>query len=163
MRWECRERFPRHRLQRKPQVSDPGMHLGTCMTHVPRCMSGLLTSFGGENVPGIPAACATRNFTYLARGPLNYTDDSDQRNRHKMYHAHEPWHFQPLLSNRFSGKRREYLWDCLSNGNDLNCITCVNAPAVLAILLHALDRFGSLRLQENPCQFARHLFAAVNL
>ena len=24
---------------------------------------------GGENVPGIPGACATHNFTYLARGP----------------------------------------------------------------------------------------------
>ena len=32
-------------------------------------MSGSLTNGGGENVPGIPGACATRNFTYLARGP----------------------------------------------------------------------------------------------
>ena len=29
MHRECRERFPRHRLQRKPLVSDPGMHHGT--------------------------------------------------------------------------------------------------------------------------------------
>ena len=28
------------------------------------------THGGGENVPGIPGACAIRNFTYLARGPL---------------------------------------------------------------------------------------------
>ena len=42
------------------------MHHGTCVTHVPWCMSGLLARGGGENVPG---ACATRNFTYLARGP----------------------------------------------------------------------------------------------
>ena len=49
---ECRERFPRHRLQRKPLISDPGMHNG-----------------GGGNVPGIPGACATRNFTYLAKCP----------------------------------------------------------------------------------------------
>ena len=34
MRREWRERFPRHRLQRKPLVSDPGMHHGTCVTHV---------------------------------------------------------------------------------------------------------------------------------
>ena len=40
-------------------------------THVPWCMSGSLTSGGGENVPGIPGACATRNFTYLTRGPLH--------------------------------------------------------------------------------------------
>ena len=34
MRRECRERFPRHQLQRKPQVSDPGMHHDTCVTHL---------------------------------------------------------------------------------------------------------------------------------
>ena len=66
---ECRERFSRHWLQRKPLYSDPGMHHGTCVTHVPWCMSGSLIHGGGENVPGIPGACATRNFTYLARGP----------------------------------------------------------------------------------------------
>ena len=27
-----------------PRVSDPGMHHGTCVTHVPWCMSGSLTS-----------------------------------------------------------------------------------------------------------------------
>ena len=47
MRRECRERFPRHRLQRKPLVSDPGMHHGTCVTHVPWCMSGSLNCDGG--------------------------------------------------------------------------------------------------------------------
>ena len=70
MRRECRERFPRHRIQMKSLVNDPGMHHGTCVTHVPWCMSRSLTRDGGENVPGIPGACATRNFTYLARGPL---------------------------------------------------------------------------------------------
>ena len=50
--------FPRRRLQKKPLVSDPGMHHGTCVTHVPWCMSGSLTRGGGENVPGIPGACA---------------------------------------------------------------------------------------------------------
>ena len=70
MRWECRERFPRHILQGKPLVSDPGMHHGTCVTHVPWCISGSPTRGGGENVPGVPGACATRNFTYLARGSL---------------------------------------------------------------------------------------------
>ena len=69
MRRECLERFPRHRLQRKPLVIDPGMHHGTCVTHVPWCMSGSLSRGGGENVPVIPGACTTCNFTYLARGP----------------------------------------------------------------------------------------------
>ena len=62
--------FPRHRLKRQPLVSDRGMHHGTCITHVPWCMSRSLTHGGGENVPGIPGACTTRNFTYLARGPF---------------------------------------------------------------------------------------------
>ena len=46
MRRECRERFPRHQLQRKPLVSDPGMPHGTCVTHVPWCMSGSLNCGG---------------------------------------------------------------------------------------------------------------------
>ena len=50
--------FPRRRFQRKPLVGDPGMHHGTCVTHVPWCMSGSLICGDGENVPGIPGACA---------------------------------------------------------------------------------------------------------
>ena len=63
-----------HRFQRKPLVSDPGMHHDTCVTHVPWRMSGLLTRGSGENAPGIPGACTTRNLTYLSRGPLNACD-----------------------------------------------------------------------------------------
>ena len=69
MRRECRHHFPHHWLQRKPLVSDAGMHHGTWVTHVPWCMLGSLAGGGREKVPGIPGACATRNFTYLARGP----------------------------------------------------------------------------------------------
>ena len=69
MHRECRERFPRHRLQRKPPVSDLGMYHGTCVTHVPWYMSGSLNPGSGENVPGIPGECAIRIFTYLVRGP----------------------------------------------------------------------------------------------
>ena len=61
-----------------PRVSDPGMHHGTCETHVPWCMPGSLPAVcfvvgDGENLPGIPGACATRNFTYLAGGPYRQT------------------------------------------------------------------------------------------
>ena len=73
MRRECHERFSRHRLQSKPLVSDPGMHHGTCVTHMLWCMSGLLTSGSGKNDPGIPGACAIRNFTYLVSGPWPQT------------------------------------------------------------------------------------------
>ena len=61
--------FLRHWLQRKPLVSDPVMHYDTCATHMPWYMSGSLTRGDGVNVPGIPGACATCNFRYLARGP----------------------------------------------------------------------------------------------
>ena len=67
MRQESRERFSPH--QRKPLDSDPVMHQGTCTTHVPWCMPVSPTRNGVENVPGNPGACATRNFTYLVRGP----------------------------------------------------------------------------------------------
>ena len=85
MHRECRELFARLRLKMKPLISDPSMHHGTWVTaiwheahgllviaakHVPWCMSGSLIRGVGENVPGIPGAYATRNFTYLARGPL---------------------------------------------------------------------------------------------
>ena len=46
-------RFPRHRLQRKPLVNDPGMDHGTCVTHVPWCMSGSLTR--GKTFQAFPA------------------------------------------------------------------------------------------------------------
>ena len=59
--------FPRHRLERKSLVSDPGMRHGRCVTHVPCCISGSLTRDDAENVPGIPGACTTRDFT--KRGP----------------------------------------------------------------------------------------------
>ena len=71
MHRECRERFPRHWLPRKPRVNELGMHYGTCVTHVPCCTSGSLTHGAGENVPGISGTCATRNFTYLVRGLLD--------------------------------------------------------------------------------------------
>ena len=67
MRRECREGFPHHWLQRIQLVSDPGMHHGTCVTHVLWCMSESLTRGGGEKVPGIIGACATRTFVYLVK------------------------------------------------------------------------------------------------
>ena len=39
---------------------------------MPWCMSGSLARSGGENVPGIPDACAALNFTYLVRGPFSW-------------------------------------------------------------------------------------------
>ena len=54
-----------------PQVSDTDMHHGTCVTHVPWCMPGSLTSgfFWKRRRGKTSPACATCNFTYLLRGP----------------------------------------------------------------------------------------------
>ena len=57
---------------RVPLVIGTGMHHGTCVTHVPWCMSGTLTRGGGETVPGVPGACTTLNFTLLVGGPCSY-------------------------------------------------------------------------------------------
>ena len=57
-----------------PRVRDPDMHHGTCVTHVPWCMLGSLTSrlpwsrWWGKH----SGACATRNLTYLVRGPYQF-------------------------------------------------------------------------------------------
>ena len=70
MRRECRERFHRH----------SGLTIPTCiMARASRTCCGacldrkLAVSFLWRlwrgNVPGIPGACTTRNFTYLVRGP----------------------------------------------------------------------------------------------
>ena len=55
MRRECRERFDRHGLQRKPLVCDPGMHHSTCFTHALWCRSGSLTRGAGKTFPAFPA------------------------------------------------------------------------------------------------------------
>ena len=56
MRRGWRERFPRHRLKKKPLIRDPGMHHD-------------LRWHGKRS--GIPGACTTRNFPYLVRGPYH--------------------------------------------------------------------------------------------
>ena len=59
MRRECRKRFPRHRLQWKPLVSDPGMHdardARAVIHGLSWGMSGSLTGSGGETFPEFPA------------------------------------------------------------------------------------------------------------
>ena len=106
-----RERFSRHWLQRKPVVSYPGMHHGTCITHVPWCMPRSLTHGGGENVPGIPGACATRNFSYLIRGPWvdDYFDPGFARDRNRPYGGRRP-DFQPGEHAKRGGTWTGHKW-----------------------------------------------------
>ena len=48
------------------------MHHCMCVTHVPWCMSGWLTCCGGKKRSRHSRRMRTRNFTYLARGPLTF-------------------------------------------------------------------------------------------
>ena len=73
-----------------PLVSDPGMHHGTCVTHVPWCMPGSLTSSFlwsrcQGNVPGIPGACKTQNVTYVVKGPWIYISMHPGHDRYYDY------------------------------------------------------------------------------
>ena len=95
--------FPRHRLQRKRLISDPGVHHCTCVTHVPWCMSGSLARGGGENVPGIPGAHATRNCTYLARGQW----PANSRSQYTSIYNNDPkysdyWHNYLRVISKYS-------------------------------------------------------------
>ena len=66
MRREFRERFPP-----PSRVSDPGLHHGTCVAHVPWCISGSLTNgllwslVVGKTFPAFPAHAQP---VYLVRG-----------------------------------------------------------------------------------------------
>ena len=53
----------------KPLVSDPGMHHGTCVSHVPWCMSGLLAPDGGKTFPAFPAH-AHLQFSISCKRPI---------------------------------------------------------------------------------------------
>ena len=74
--------FPPIDCKGKPLDSDPGM------PHEPWCMPGSLTCSGGENVPGIPGACATRNFMSLVRVSWSLQHRPERR-RHYMPSCHE--------------------------------------------------------------------------
>ena len=120
MRRECRERFPRHRLQKKSIVSDPGMHHGTCVTHVSWCMSGSLTRGSGENVPGIPDACVNCNFMYLVRGPCQFVPWNMNTDLSWLYICYEFPHWEPrevlwcqlVVTGGTGGCRYDNLWCC---------------------------------------------------
>ena len=93
MRRECLERFPRHRLQRKPLVSDPGM-------------SGSLTGGGGENVPSFPSACATCDFTYLAWIPCYKARFCGQRKgmRNDSIHVSRSYRYNDIVMSTMTSQ-----------------------------------------------------------
>ena len=112
---ECQEHLSLNWLQRKPLDSNPIMHHGTWVTQVPWCviyvlwcMSRSLTRGGRENVPDIPGACATHNFTYQVRGPWPEGYCNIARKSDESYPSRNPvWpELNSQLHNRFEMLRR---------------------------------------------------------
>ena len=69
MRRECREYFPCHFRSAIPKCIT-ARAWRTCRDVCrERKLAISFDVIGGEKVPAIPGACATRNFTYLVRGP----------------------------------------------------------------------------------------------
>ena len=58
------------------------------------CISESLTRGGGENVPGIPGACATRNFRCLVRGSCCWI--------YVRKHENAYLHFQSFLNSKLT-------------------------------------------------------------
>ena len=61
--------FPATDLKGNHQLAIPACITARASRTCPDACRDRLTRGGGENVPGIPGACATRKVTYLARGP----------------------------------------------------------------------------------------------
>ena len=106
--------FPRRQFQKKLLYSDPGMHHGTCVTHVPWCMSGSLTCGDGENRSRHSRRMHIRNFAYLARGPLSC---------YIIYICHRCYRSLPTLLYQifFTGLNR-YLCKTVSNHRSFHCL-----------------------------------------
>ena len=74
----ARNVFPTHRLERKPLVSDPDMHHGTCVMHVPWCTCrdacrDRLPSVAGKTFPAFPAH-AHQQFYVSGKRPIGVED-----------------------------------------------------------------------------------------
>ena len=88
--------FPTRRLQRKPLASDPGMHQGTCV----------LTFGGGENVPGIPGACAPAIYVSCKR-PMHVATPC------WLVSRRVPWYLRWQASG--SASSQQFIFKCTKN------------------------------------------------
>ena len=85
-----------------PRVSDPIMHHGTCVTHVPWCMPGSLTSsflwsrWWGKTFPAFPAHAQPAILCIWQEAHCTAYEDLYARNSHK---GRDKW-WHPTLSVR---------------------------------------------------------------
>ena len=124
--------FSRHRLQRKPLVSDPGMNHDPRVTHVSWCMSESLTRGGRETfVPGITGACATHNFAYLIRVPLEHNFSRHCRTwvRESNKFAHDRCRFSATGQNNWFVAKCVHNIISWSQGYNWRCKERINVVA----------------------------------
>ena len=112
------------------RFSNPDMYHGTCVTHVPWCMLGSLTSGclwsrWRENVPGTPGASATRFFYVSGKRPmllfLNRGRINLERVKIVMY-----WHssmitiskLYSIIKGMIRPVRRKWAWRIYTTSND---------------------------------------------
>ena len=73
MRRECRERFPHHQLKRKPLVSDPGMHHGTCVSHARAVMHVEIANPRWRGKRSRHSRCMRKPQSYVSgKRPMNH-------------------------------------------------------------------------------------------
>ena len=94
------------------------MHHGTCVKHVPWCMSGLLTRGGGKNVPGIPDACAPAIWRIWQEA------HGSQRLQCCRCSSRYPWTVSPSYGSRISECTQTESWD--DNPRDQNWSSRLN-------------------------------------
>ena len=154
-----RERFPRHRLERKPLVSDPRMHHDTCVTHMPWRMSGSLTRGGGENVPGIPGVCTTAflRTCWEGHGPVSiHTNVKIVSSQYRK----SPGGDNNLIYNSMSyiGKTALLSWRCrLRNGGHF--VSCLY---MLKTRNSSVARLYILRKHSTLATLHRHTHNGIN-
>ena len=113
---------PRLLFQRTPLVSDPGMHHGTCVTHVPWCMSGSLTLGGWENVPGIPGACAPTILRIWQEAYDTYETKHQYSHNLRQWYTHHD-HMGPFLQIEFNSSRSMDIY--------YNMVRWISAPGTM--------------------------------
>ena len=120
--------FPRRRFQRKSLVNGPGMHHGTCVTHVPWCMSGSFTCGDGKNIPGIPGACAPAILRIWQEA-----HESMHKLGLRIVH-HYLWHISQgfLLANSWM------LYSCSINLNGCICYKCYRKDVSVVLVLFSV-------------------------
>ena len=100
-----------------PRVSDPDLHHGTCVTHVPWCIPGSLTSgflwrrWWGKR-PRLSRRMRNPQFSYLVRGPWadlsRYEPDALSSRRWRQFLAWWPHHH--FLDNKVHGANMGPIW-----------------------------------------------------